>query len=98
MIFDISLASHCNLKNFITSKEKNMKLKQKLLGAAGVLALAAQNAMAETSAVDYSTLTSAVNFTDIIAALMGVAVIVVGFILVKNNIKTIWNFIRGVRP
>ena len=70
-----------------------MKLNEKLLAAAGVLALAGQNVMAQT--VDYSDLTEAVNFTAIIPVVLGVAAVIVAFTLVKNNIGTIMRFVRG---
>lgn len=68
--------------------------KNQVLGGAIVLATAVP-ALADSNAdVDYSTLTTAVNFSQIIVVLMGVAALIVGFVLVKNNIGNIISFLK----
>lgn len=47
--------------------------------------------------IDYSILTSAVDFTEDIQALLGIGAIIVSFLLVKNNIILIMNFIEAKR-
>lgn len=66
-------------------------LKNKALGL-GVALTASSSAFAVT---DYSTLTSAVDFTQIITVILGVAAVIVGFILVKNNIGLIMSFLKS---
>jgi len=77
-----------------------MKLLNKLSGyrnqlvgsALGLFAVVP--AFAQVSdAVDYTTLTGAVSFTQIITVLLGVAATIVAFILVKNNIGVIMGFL-----
>lgn len=48
--------------------------------------------------VDYSILTAPVSFSQITVVLMGVAALIVGFVLVKNNIENIILFLgdRGM--
>jgi len=48
--------------------------------------------------IDYSILTGAVSFTQIITVLLGVAATIIAFILVKNHISTIILFLgdRGI--
>lgn len=67
-------------------------LKNKALGL-GLGLSAAVPCFAAT--VDYSTLTSAVDFTQIITVVLGVAAVIVGFILVKNNIGLIMSFLKS---
>ena len=67
-------------------------LKNKALGL-GVALTATTSAFAGT--VDYSTLTSAVDFSQIITVVLGVAAVIVGFILVKNNIGLIMSFLKS---
>ncbi|MEW9900907.1 hypothetical protein ABWL39_19990 [Chitinivorax sp. PXF-14] len=67
--------------------------KNQVIGGAMVLATTLP-AFAEGTDPDYSTLTSAVNFTAIIAVVLGLAGVVAGWILVKNNIGSILGFIR----
>ncbi len=71
-----------------------MKFNKELLSIAGLTALAS-NAMAETTPVDYSALTSAVSFTDVVAAMLGVGALIIGFIVIRNNFTIIKNFIKG---
>jgi hypothetical protein len=59
----------------------------------GSLALVGSQAMAQS--IDYSPLTSAVDFKDIVAVLLAVAVLVIGFVLVRNNIGIIKRFISS---
>ena len=67
-------------------------LKNKAL-CLGVALTATTSAFART--VDYSTLTSAVDFSQIITVVLGVAAVIVGFILVKNNIGLIMSFLKS---
>jgi len=73
---------------------KLSQYKTKLVGSALALTSIVP-AFAAEGDVDYSTLTSAVSFTQIITVLLGVAATIVAFILVKNNIGVIMQFLKG---
>lgn len=71
-----------------------MKLFNKI-GLGALSLVGATSVFAQATPPDYSTLTSAVDFAQIITVLLGVAATIVAFILVKNNMGAIMSFVRG---
>lgn len=62
------------------------------LGLGTILAIGGSQAFAAT---DYTSLTSSVSFAEVTPILLSVAGLVVAYVLIKNNIGAIMQFVKG---